>query len=306
VLVTGSNRSGTTWVGRMLCASREMVYVHEPFNPGIWPRWMAHPVPARDLYVCDENEDGFLEDVQAVVERRFPVVPQLVDARTPRDAARLARDAVRWNVVDRRHAPTLLKDPIAVFSSAWLAARFELHVVVMVRSPVAYASSIKRLGWRFDFDNWLRQDLLVRDHLQPFLADLERARSQPLDLIEQAILQWNVVYDFVDRMRAQHPEWNVVIHEDLASSPEAGFAALYEHLGLRFDARARDAVERSSAASNVKDVAPGDKGGIRRDSRSAVESWRHRLTPEEISMVRKGTAEVAARFYEDVRGATGD
>ena len=34
ILVTGAHRSGTTWVGRMLCASGEAHYVSEPFNVG--------------------------------------------------------------------------------------------------------------------------------------------------------------------------------------------------------------------------------------------------------------------------------
>jgi len=37
ILVTGMHRSGTTWVGRMLAASREAVYFHEPLNPDCSP-----------------------------------------------------------------------------------------------------------------------------------------------------------------------------------------------------------------------------------------------------------------------------
>ena len=39
ILVTGSHRSGTTWVGKMLAATGSVGYIHEPFNlknrPGI-------------------------------------------------------------------------------------------------------------------------------------------------------------------------------------------------------------------------------------------------------------------------------
>ena len=33
ILVTGLPRSGTSWVGKMLAASGELVYVNEPLNP---------------------------------------------------------------------------------------------------------------------------------------------------------------------------------------------------------------------------------------------------------------------------------
>jgi len=288
----------------MLCASGELVYLHEPFNPGIWPRWMASPLPARDLYVCHDNEAAFLDQVTDVVRRRIPVRAQIGEVRSLRDAARLTRNALRNGVLARRRAPTLMKDPIAVFSAAWLAERFDADVVMMIRNPIAYASSIKRLGWKFDFDNWLRQDLLVRDHLGPHLAAIERARTTAPGPIDQAILRWNVIYAFVARMREIHPTWHFVLHEELSRAPEEGFAELYGALGLHFDAAARRAVRAHSAASNAKDAPPGDKGGIRRDSKAAVETWRHRLTDEEIDAVRRGTAKVAELFYESTEPAS--
>jgi LPS sulfotransferase NodH len=36
ILVTGAHRSGTTWVGKILCASGEAAYISEPLN--LWHR----------------------------------------------------------------------------------------------------------------------------------------------------------------------------------------------------------------------------------------------------------------------------
>src|ERR687884_126981 len=60
VLVTGMHRSGTSWVGSMLCAGGELVNIGEPLNvlnrQTIFPKrvdlWYAH--------VTEENEAGFL------------------------------------------------------------------------------------------------------------------------------------------------------------------------------------------------------------------------------------------------------
>ena len=60
VLVTGLGRTGTTWVGRMLCLSGELNYLHEPF--GFYTshvRWPAPRLPSRSFYICRDNEADY-------------------------------------------------------------------------------------------------------------------------------------------------------------------------------------------------------------------------------------------------------
>ena len=33
ILITGSPRSGTTWIGKMIASAPSVGYIHEPFNP---------------------------------------------------------------------------------------------------------------------------------------------------------------------------------------------------------------------------------------------------------------------------------
>lgn len=302
VLVTGSNRSGTTWVGHMLCLSDELAYVHEPFNPGIWPRWTTTPIPYRNLYLCDENAGPWKAEFQAVIDRQFPLRAHIGEIKSPRDVARLIRDATsRWRPQALHRvggAPTLMKDPIAIFSSEWLASTFDLQVVMMVRGPLAFAGSIKRLNWAFDFTNWTDQPLLMRDHLDEMADQITRATVEPFDLIDQAILSWNATYSFVAKMRDLHPTWSFVDYQSLAQSPLVEFESLYNTLGLSFNKRVADAILEHSDESNAKDVASGDKGTIRRDSLAAIDTWMHRLSPEETERVEQGTAVVASRLEE--------
>ncbi len=65
----------------------------------------------------------------------------------------------------RRGATPLVKDPIALFSAEWLAATFDMRVLVMIRHPAAFAASIRRRGWRHRFADFLEQPLLMRDLL---------------------------------------------------------------------------------------------------------------------------------------------
>lgn len=286
----------------MLCLSRELTYIHEPFNPGIWPRWWPAPVPFRNLYVTADNEAPYLEPARAMLARRFPVRPQLGEVRSPRDAARLAREGARHALGRARPRATLVKDPIAVFSSSWLADRFGVTVVMMVRGPRAFAGSIKRLGWGFDFTQWTAQPLLMRDHLAPFAEEIHRATAERLSLVEQAILTWNVTYAYIDQMRVAHPDWHLVEYETLAAAPSEGFRALYGQLDLCFDDRVARGVAAHSDERNRREVPAGDKGGIRRDSAGALDTWQMRLTPDEVDLVDEGTSVVAGRLGISARG----
>ena len=53
------HRSGTTWVGRILTASREAVYLHEPLNPLSAPQLLGLKVERQYLYITEEDENGF-------------------------------------------------------------------------------------------------------------------------------------------------------------------------------------------------------------------------------------------------------
>lgn len=298
VLVTGSNRSGTTWVGQMLCLSNELAYVHEPLNPGIWPRWSAKPIPHRNLYICEENGAEWESVIGNVLSRKFPYRQQVADIRSVVDAARLVREFTKRGIGRSHSIATLMKDPIAIFSSEWLAAHFDMKVVMMIRGPLAFAGSIKRLSWAFDFNNWLDQPLLMRDHLADFTTEIKQAAENPTDLIAQAILTWNATYSYVMKMRERHLDWIFLDYQRLAKSPVEEFENLYSALGLSFDSKVADAISGYSDSSNVKEVSAGDKGGIRRDSQAAVDTWKNRLTPEETSRVEQETLLISSKIFQ--------
>ena len=103
VLVTGSIRSGSTWVGRMLCLSGQLGYIHEPFNPWRWPGWAAERFPHELVYVNSENEATYYPVLRDVINMRFPLIRHLPQIREPRHVWRLARD---WGRAFAIHGPS--------------------------------------------------------------------------------------------------------------------------------------------------------------------------------------------------------
>ncbi|MBX5465913.1 MAG: sulfotransferase [Firmicutes bacterium] len=297
ILVTGAHRSGTTWVGRMLCLSGEAGYIDEPFNCDRVPGWLPEPVPHWYQYVCRDNEAEYLAALEALMTWRYPVRHHVARLGQQGGARRLAADA--WNAWHHRVARRrpLIKDPLALFSAPWMADRLGVRVVVLVRHPAAFASSLKRLGWHFDFRHWAEQPLLLRDWLSPFAAEIEQASRTNLPLLDQATLLWNAIYATVHRWQRTRPDFLFVRYEALAADPVTGMRWLYSRLGLAFT----PAVARRVAAWNGPDqpaeVMPHDPGPVRRNSRAARYTWLRRLEAEEIAQIKAATAAVARHYY---------
>jgi hypothetical protein len=169
----------------------------------------------------------------------------------------------------------------------------------MVRHPAAFAGSLKRLNWQFDFGEWLDQEFLMRDLLGPFADRIREFAREERDILDQAILMWNVINSVARHYRETNPDWLFVRYEDLAETPVDGFHGLYRQLGLTWSERVRRLIAEHTRAGNVGEVPPADVGPIRRDSRAAKWTWWTRLTEQEIERVRTGVADVAGWFYSD-------
>ena len=297
ILVTGSHRSGTTWTGRMLAVAPGVGYVHEPFSPRRWPGWSRRPIPHWYLHVTLENEDRYVGLVEDLLAFRYPA-QSVLRIRSARQAFQLIDEApgALWNRL--RRARPLVKDPIALMSAEWLAERFGVEVVVMIRHPAAFAGSLLRLDWpRFDFRNWADQPAFLRDLAGPYADAIRSFDPTRQDLVDEAILLWNVIHHVIQGYRDRRPGWVFVRHEDLAEEPVKGFHGLYQRLDLEWDRIAERIVVRSSTGR--AEVPAFLHRTVRRDSRAARWTWRDRLTAEERERIREGTAEVAAAFYDE-------
>lgn len=295
ILVTGAHRSGTTWVGKMLAAEDGVAYISEPMNVLHRPGVMRAPVPHWYTYITAENEDLYLPAMREMLDFNYHLLTELRSLRSRKDALRMVRDFHTFFIGVTHGERPLLKDPFAVFSAPWFAERLDCQVVITVRHPAGFASSLMRLGWAFDFQDLLAQPLLMRDHLEGERAAMEK--MDPGDILGQAALLWKLIYRRVHEMQQAHPEFLVVRHEDLSLDPVASYRDLYAALGLHFTAGAEKTVRTSSSSENPKELARTKHHAVKMDSRASMSSWKKRLTPEEIGRIRAVTGEAAQLFY---------
>jgi hypothetical protein len=298
ILVTGIPRSGTTWVGRLLCAGRSAGYLNEPFNLAKSPGTFRIPVGTWYPYITAANEDDFLPVLADAFRFRYPLARELAQCRNAGDVWH----TLKWwrgFVVARGRRP-LMKEPHAVFSARWFAERLGSDVVVTVRHPAAVVASWKRLEWNFDFANLLEQPALLRERLEPFAPAMQAALAPQTGLVERVALLWRIIYTLAADDGARYPAFRVVRHEDLSRDPLGGYAALYENLGLPFTEEAAAAVVASSSSDNPKETRAQSPYETSIDSSANLEQWRTRLDPEDVQRIRAITEETALRFYPNL------
>ena len=308
ILVTGSHRSGTTWVGRMLALAPQLGYIGEPFNPLCRPgvcragfsRWFMH--------LDDGNAAPYLDALRDSLNFRYDALAELkalgANGRMPADVApaevAFIQEYTRFTAHHLQGARPLVKDPIAFFSAEWLAREFGMQVLVLVRHPAAFAASLKRLDWKFPFADLAGQEALMEGLLKNYRDPIRAYAADPPDIIRQASLFWNCVYHTAGEYRRRHPDWIFLRHEDMSRAPVQHFRHLFERFGLPFTPGVEAGILDHSKAGNARDWKDGDNPhGVKFDSAAAVKKWRGKLTADEVDSIRRDTAAVARRWNAD-------
>lgn len=297
ILVTGSHRSGTTWVGKMLAADADTAYISEPLNvlhrPGIY----RTPVKYWYTYITDDNGADYLPAFNELLNFQYHTVHEILSLRSFKDFLRMGRDFHTFFIGSMHGQRALIKDPFAVFSTPWFAKQLNCQVVITARHPGGFVGSLKRLGWNFDFGNFLNQPLFMRDHLEGDRAAME---SMPKDdIVGQAALLWKIIYRFVHLTRSGFPQFHIVRHEDLSLDPIGGYQALYKSLGLDFTDKVKDIIQNSSSSENPTKLAKNKTHSVKLDSRANLDNWKKILSPEEITRVRTITEGISESFYSE-------
>ncbi len=281
----------------MLASNPQTAYISEPLNVlhrrGVYraevDRWYT--------YITEENESKYLPAFQELLGFRYHLFAEMLSLRSQKDFLRSGRDLAVFTKGKLLKQRPLLKDPFAVFSAPWFAQKMNCQVVITIRHPGGFASSLKRLDWPFDFNDLLKQPMLMRDHLEKDRAEMENMRAD--DIVGQSALLWRMIYRSVHATRSLFPDFKIVRHEDLSLDPAKGYKSLYESLGLTFDDKVRDTIINSSSSENPAELSKKKVHSVKLDSRANMDNWKKRLTAAEIVRIRKMTEDVSHLFYSD-------
>lgn len=269
ILVTGTYRTGTTWVGAMLAAAG-LWPLHEPFNPnrGLWADELAYAPggesrPDIDRLIATLLRGGHREVV------RLPY-------------------ADRWfsplHVFPPAPGRVLLKDPSAALLSEYLVRRHGMYALVVHRHPVAVVASFVRLGWPTGalVGKLLASPRLMDEWLAPHAARMEAARGRR-DWVAGAVFYAAVATVLLGLERRNPGTMTRLIFEDLCADPVARFRTLHAGLDLPHGPEVARAQARLCEGGESRVVRPH---GVRRRSPALADRWRAEVAKPEVAAVR--------------------
>ena len=236
VLVVGSGRSGTSWLGQMVQAAGSYISVFEPLHPGhvpgavpLWGRYLrpsnTYPPFERffDRLVSGGGLTRWSDQENKGAGSRFHPAPWL---------RRLLRP------------PRVIKMIRANLMLGWLRQRYQLPVIYVVRHPAATIASWLKLGWSGRLSHFSGQTDLIADHLAG-----RDVRWHTTDPVEALATRWaieNLVP--ISQMRCQG--WTVATYEELLADPRREVTRVLEKLGLPFTEQVSLTINRPSISTH--------------------------------------------------------
>ena len=300
IVLVGSERSGTSWIGDVLSSSPKIHLVYEPFNPYMqdmlfgrdwtWPNFTMPYLP--------EDFDGrrYVAPVRRLLRNSAPVSyfgrpfigSVLGRRRTLRDWARPLAERLR---AKGRRTRVLVKDPWATHLVPWLVTHFDVHIVHVVRHPCGVAAAQKRLNWQFDLSRvstspGQREIFTQRCRGRPGRSRTSARRQHSIHDREWIACTWPLL-----EYARNYSEVTAVSYERLALDPVSEFPELCEVLDIDYPGAVEHRVIETSTGKMI-DPKSSTTHILVRDSRRTALSWQDRLTDEEIDRVLTATAHV--------------
>lgn len=283
ILITGAHRSGTTWLGHIINQSDMIFKIHEPFNIAIdsYPHsplnyWFEHI----DEKLGDEKVKSYIESFQWNYKRGL-------NEKNGKNLKKLL-----YIIKSHFLKQYLYKDPIALTSAEWFYATFNAHVIISIRHPAAFVTSLMQKGWDFDFRNFTNQPKLISRYLNGYEAEISEYAKSEKTLFENAILLWKCLYQIVLFYQERYAhEWYFVKNEDLSVNPIKEFQNIFKYLNLDFSPSIEQEILKTTNAKITDE--------INRNSLENVKKWKNILSLSEIDQIKNETYPIWNRFYSE-------
>ena len=305
ILLTGAHRSGTTWAGKILSSAKDLGYIMEPFNDmnrrsGVFNKKFGHFFP----YIRPTDPVDYIESFNKTLNYRFSYYDGIINIRSFRDFVRLSRDIIDFSIYKILDYRPFIKDPNALFLAEWLANNFNMQVIILIRHPAAFISSLVKLDWSYPFTDFIKQPELMRDHLINFEDEIHYFSKNKQPLIDQAILLWKILHSVILKYRNCHDDWVCVRHEDLSINPFSEFEKLFIYLNVPFEKNVKDMIAKlsninSEVDKTSKDIPLSSMESLTRNSHANIKNWKNRLSAKEIDYIYNKVTTVSSSFYSE-------
>lgn len=255
ILIAGTARSGTTWLGDIIASQLPSRVLFEPFNPDLVPEY-------RGFHYFQYLRPGTAHPEFGAFARK------------------VFTGALRNRWVDRQNERIhsqyrLIKEIRINLALKWLHDNFpEVPLLLLVRHPCAVVLSRMELGWATDRDiePLLSQPDLVADHLTPYMALIQNATTDE----EKHAVIWSVS-NLVPLKQFQPNEIKIVYYENLCTRPALELPAIFAAIGQPYHASKNAVISRPSQTTRVASAVV--------DGTDKISAWKKRLSAEQIENI---------------------
>lgn len=255
ILVAGTARSGTTWLGDLIASQLPSRILFEPFHPDL---------------VSDYRRFHYFQYMRPGTEN-----PEFYAF-----ARKVFTGEIRNRWIDRQNERIiskfrLVKEIRANLALKWLYDNFpEVPILFIVRHPCAVVLSRMELGWATDCDiePFLSQPHLMDDHLDPYFDLIRSAET----VEEKHAVIW-CVSNLVPLKQFNSNELKVVYYENLCTQPEIELRGIFQAIGHEFSARLlTSSIQPSQTTWHASAVVTGS---------NKIETWKKKLSRSQIDHV---------------------
>jgi len=250
VILAGTGRSGTTWVEEIINSQNDFRIMFEPFHQkkvDLVADWNY-----RQYLRCNDRNDKFLKPATSILSG------DIKDERI---------DKFNRRMFSRKR---LIKDIRAQLILKWIKHNFpEIPIILLLRHPCAVACSKIKLGWDTHLHDFLVQDELMDDFLNPFKKELETVNI----LFEKHIFMW-CVENYVPLYQFNKGEILVVFYEDLCRKPQKEIERIFSFIEEEFSSTILKKAAKPSALTRE------DSAII--SGTDLIGSWRKSISDDQI------------------------
>ncbi len=303
ILITGTLRSGTTFIGYILRKARSTVYIREPFNPGYGIVGVDCTLP----YVISENSDDkyalLIDDLfnfKARYKKNYSKDGNLKKIGKFFLGTRADIIYKLGGIFNKDTSRLLIKDGHAPFLSEYMSQK-ECQVIVTVRHPGAVMASFKQLGWLFSFNSTLldRQAFFRKYFTEKEYMKLIQYKQRSFAV--QVGLMWACIYKVLTSFSSKNPSFLTIKHENISLKPEENFKKIFKWCNLEYTNSIKKEILKKTKSDNPvrKNSNIDEEKVIGRNSQKLVDYWKDIVTHEERSILKEITEPVAQLYYDE-------
>jgi len=255
ILVAGTGRSGTTWLGDIINYKNEYRIMFEPFA---------------SKYVKECNHFNYKQYIRPDSKAEYFL----------KESHKILSGNIKNQWIDRYNRKffcnhRLVKEIRANFFLKWIKNNFpSIPIIFIIRHPCAVAHSRIKLGWETYLEDILDQKDLIQDYLSDYQEDFRNIHSN----FEKQIYLW-CIENYVTLKQLKKGDAHFIFYEPLCLNPTKTIQRLFNWLGKEYDKAIEKVIKTPSSVSRKQSaIVTGD---------DLIGEWKKNIHKEQIVLAMK-------------------